>query len=556
MEASLVRQFRPSFVYAALFSLFINVVLLVPPLYMIQVFDRVLLSRSVETLTMLTLAAVGMLGLLLVLDYLRSILLIGAGALLARLLGERVIGALIRNAATVRRDESLHGIRDVATLRNFLSGASIVALFDVPWGFLFVLLIFLFHPLLGAIALVSICLLVALAWANERMNRDRIEATQIDGRRAGQFIDQGLRNADVINAMGMRTAFVAHWERGYTPVVEREEDTGQRMARISSLTRFVRQLVQVLMMGAGAWLVLEGAATAGVMLASTILLGRTLAPFESMIANWNNLVQARAAFERLQKLVGPVQPAAETRLPAPSGRLTVERVTLAGPERPILRGVGFELAPGESLAIIGPSASGKSSLARLLVGVWTPNTGSVRLDGAELVRLEREHIGPHLGYLPQDVELFPGTVAENIARLGPQDSEGVVRAAQYALAHEMILRLPKGYDTHIGGPGFAISGGQMQRIGLARALYGRPRLVVLDEPNSNLDAEGEASLQQVVRHLRQDGITLVLITHRPSLLEHIDKVLVMRDGAMDAFGPREEVLKRVLPVSHIQRTSS
>jgi PrtD family type I secretion system ABC transporter len=555
MEASLVRQFRPSFFYAALFSLFINVVLLVPPLYMIQIFDRVLLSRSVETLTMLTLAAVGMLGLLLVLDYLRSTLLIGAGALMARLLGERVIGALIRNAATVRRDESLHGIRDVATLRNFLAGASIVALFDVPWGFLFVLLIFLFHPLLGMIALVSICLLVGLAWSNERMNRERLEANQIDGRRAGQFIDQGLRNADVINAMGMRTAFVAHWERSYTPVVASEEETGQRMARISSLTRFIRQLVQVLMMGAGAWLVIEGSATAGVMLASTILLGRTLAPFESMIANWNNLVQARAAFERLQKLIGPIQPVAETRLPAPSGRLTVERVTLVGPERPILRGVGFELAPGESLAIIGPSASGKSSLARLLVGVWTPNSGSVRLDGAELVRLEREHVGPHLGYLPQDVELFPGTVAENIARLGPQDSEGVVRAAQYALAHEMILRLPKGYDTHIGGPGFAISGGQMQRIGLARALYGRPRLVVLDEPNANLDAEGEASLQQVVRHLRQDGITLVLITHRPSLLEHIDKVLVMREGAVDAFGSRDEVLKRVLPVSHIQRTS-
>lgn len=545
------RQFRTPFLYAALFSFFINVVLLVPPLYMIQVFDRVLLSRSVETLSMLTLAAVGMLALLLVLDHLRSLLLLGASGLLDRLLGERVIGGLIRNSATVQRAESIHGLRDVSTLRNFLGGPSMVSLFDVPWGVFFVLFIFLFHPLLGVIALASVCILGGLAWSNERLNRRQLEAVQVSARRASQFIDQGLRNADVLNAMGMRPGFVARWERLNAPVLQGQEEAGRRMSRIGSLTKFIRQLVQVVMMGAGAWLVVAGNMTPGIMLASTIILGRALAPFESMLAHWNSLVQARAAFHRLQPHLQASTAAGATELPTPQGRLSVERVTLAGatPDRPILRGINFELAPGESLAIIGPSASGKSSLARLLVGVWAPTTGSVRIDGADVSQLDREHIGPHMGYLPQDVELFPGSVAENIARLGPSDSSGVVTAARYASAHDMILRLPKGYDTMLGdGP--VVSGGQMQRIGLARALYGNPKLVVLDEPNANLDSEGETSLQEVVRRLRQDRVTLVLITHRPSLLESIDKILVMRDGAMSAFGTRDEILPRVLPAAN------
>ncbi|MFM7274376.1 MAG: type I secretion system permease/ATPase [Gammaproteobacteria bacterium] len=544
------RQFRTHFLYAGLFSFFINLVLLVPPLYMIQVFDRVLVSRSQSTLFMLTIAAVGMLVIMVVLDSLRGVLLQSAGGMIDRLLGERVIGALIHNAAKVNRQEYVHGLRDVSLLRNFLGGASVVALFDLPWGIFFVLFTFLFHPLLGVIALLSVGTLFALTWVNEKTNRAALEKVQVDSRRAGQFIDQGLRNADVLNALGMRDAFVGRWERLNRPVLEGQEETGQRMGRINAMSKGIRQLVQVLMMAAGAWLVVADNMTPGVMLAATIILGRALAPFESLLANWNNLVAARAAYGRLKPHLEPRVLPPETRLPAPAGKLSVERVTLAGstPDRPIIRGVVFELAAGESLAVIGPSASGKSSLARLLVGVWTPTTGAVRLDGAEIAKLDRGHIGPFLGYLPQDVELFPGTVAENIARLGEIDSEAVVRAAQYSQAHEMILRLPQGYDTVIGGGGTVLSGGQMQRIGLARALYGNPRLVVLDEPNANLDAEGEASLQQVVRRLHQDRVTLVLVTHRPSLLEHIDKVLVLRDGAQDAFGPRDEVLARVLPM--------
>jgi PrtD family type I secretion system ABC transporter len=544
------RQFRTHFLYAGIFSFVINLILLVPPLYMIQVFDRVLVSRSQETLLMLTLAAVGTLVMLFLLDSLRSALLLSAGGMIDRLLGERVISALIQNAGKVNRAESVHGLRDVSLLRNFLGGASIIALFDLPWGIFFVLFTFFFHVLLGVIALLSVAALFALTWSNEKLNRSDLEKVQIDGRRAGQFIDQGLRNADVLNALGMRRGFVRRWERMNSPVLEGQEETGQRMGRINSLSKALRQLVQIIMMAAGAWLVIAGNMTSGVMLASTIILGRALAPFESLLANWNNLVGARAAYARLkphleQKLLPP-----EVRLPAPEGRVSVERVTLAGAtaDRPIIRGVAFELAAGDSLAIIGPSASGKSSLARLIIGIWTPTTGAVRLDGAEIAKLDRDHIGPYLGYLPQDVELFPGTVAENIARLGELDSDAVVKAAQYAEAHDLILRLPQGYETPIGGGSNTLSGGQMQRIGLARALYGQPKLVVLDEPNANLDAEGEASLQQVVRRLRQDKITLVLVTHRPSLLDHIEKVLVMREGAQEAFGPRDEILAKVLPM--------
>ena len=550
------RQFRTHFLYAGLFSFFINLVLLVPPLYMIQVFDRVLVSRSTETLVMLTIGACGLLAMMFMLDALRSILLLSAGGMVDRLLGERVISTLIQSAGKVNRAESVHGLRDVSLLRNFLGGASIIALFDLPWGVFFVLFIFLFHPLLGVIALLSVGALFALTWGNEKMNRGALEKMQLDGRRAGQFIDQGLRNADVLNALGMRRGFVQRWERMNAPVLEGQEQTGQRMSGINSLSKVLRQLVQILMMAAGAWLVVADNMTSGVMLASTVILGRALAPFESLLGNWNNLVGARAAYGRLkphleQRLMPP-----EIRLPAPEGRIAVERVTLAGstPDRPIIRGVAFELAAGELLAVIGPSASGKSSLARLLIGVWTPTTGAVRLDGAEIAKLDRDHIGPYLGYLPQDVELFPGTVAENISRLGEMNSEQVVQAAQYAQAHELILRLPQGYDTVIGGGSFALSGGQMQRIGLARALYGQPRFVVLDEPNANLDAEGEASLQQVVRRLHQDKVTLVLVTHRPSLLEHIDKVLVMRDGSQEAFGQRDEVLAKVLPMRQARTT--
>lgn len=540
--------FRAYFLNAALFSFFINLLLLVPSLYMLQVFDRVLSSRSVDTLLMLTLASVGVLLLFWLLDYLRGLLLQSAGAKLDRMLGERVIASLIEHARRPQRAEYLHGLRDVAVLRNFLAGNSIVALFDAPWMIFFVLVIFLFHPLLGVVAAAGMLTLFVLAWINEKTNREPLEKIQVDSRRAAQFIDQGLNNADVLNAMGMRDGFVSRWNVLNNPVLSGTVSTGRIMGLINSTSKFMRQLIQVAMMGTGAYLVIDADVTPGVMIASTIILGRALAPVENLIGNWNNLVQARAAFGRLRGFFAPDKLTPQrTQLPIPEGWLSVEGVRLAGrsPDQPIIRHVAFELGVGESLAVVGPSASGKSSLAKLLVGVWTPSFGCIRLDGADVSKLDHRDLGPYLGYLPQDVELFPGTISENIARFGKIDSGAVVAAAKRAYVHELILRLPQGYDTRISDEGYILSGGQMQRVALARALYGNPCLVVLDEPNANLDAEGEMNLLRVLADLKSQRVTVVMVTHKPSLLGGLDKVLVMKEGQMDAIGPCQQVLSRI-----------
>lgn len=544
-----VSAFRSIFMNAGVFSLAINIALLAPSLYMLQVFDRVLASRSDETLLMLTIATAGALLMALALDYLRGLLLQRSGALLDRTLGRRVLVALIRNASNIQRRENLHGLRDVATLRGFLTGSGVISLFDAPWGLVFVALIFLFHPLMGIVALTGMLTLLVLALINERMNRKKLESVQEQARRAGQYIDRGMANADVLNSMGMTVPFVERWHALNDEVIANSLATSRVMSGVTSLSRFVRQTIQVAVMGTGAWLVIDQHLTPGIMIAATILLGRALAPVESVIGNWNNFVLARAAWGRMKPFLDQDEAAARTSLPVPRGELSVEAVTLAGRTamQTILRQVSFQLPAGQSLAIVGPSASGKSSLARLLAGVWAPTHGNVRVDGADVRQLVASGHGRHIGYLPQDVELFPGTIAENIARLGAVDADRVVAAAQRAQVHELILRLPEGYDTRIGQTDYILSGGQMQRIGLARALYDEPALVILDEPNANLDADGEASLVRCIRQITHDGVTVVMVTHKPSLLECIDRVLVLRDGRVEAYGPREELLARIAP---------
>jgi PrtD family type I secretion system ABC transporter len=541
----LVARFRPYFLYAGLFSLAINVLLLVPPLYMLQVFDRVITSRSEETLIALTAAAVAALATMAFLDVLRARLLAAAGIALDRKLGPRVLeGVLTRVKAT----GFTNGLRDVNTLRSFLIGNGVLAIFDAPWLPVFLLIIFLFHPLLGAVALAGAIGMCLLAWANERLARQPLERVQAEGRKAGRFIDSSLRNAEAITALGMLPAVAGRWARMNDAALREQVAASAIGGRFSGWTKFARQFIQMAMLGAGAWLVVEQHVSAGVMIASTILLGRALAPVEMLVAGWRSLVEARGAWLRLDELLAahpPAQPGTE--LPAPEGKLDVERVVfgLQGNDRPILRGVSCALASGESLGIIGPSASGKSTLARLMVGVWKPVAGVVRLDGADVAAWPRDKLAPHIGYLPQAVELFAGTVAENIARLGEPDHAEVIRAAQRAHVHELILRLPKGYDSEIGEGGQALSPGQRQRIALARALYGHPRFVVLDEPNANLDHDGDQALMRTLRELRSDGVTVVIIAHRPSVLAGVDKLLVLRDGVVEAFGPRNEIMARV-----------
>lgn len=522
--------------------------LLVPALYMLQVFDRVISSRSEETLILLTFAALLTLGMMGLLEMLRARLLVAAGVAMDRLLGPRVLDGLLAQTARLSGADYLNGLRDVSTLRSFLTGTAIFAVFDAPWLPLFIVIIFLFHPLLGVAALCAAILMVALAVLNERFSRGPLERVQAQARRGGRFIDAATRNADVVSGLGMLPAVTRRWAAINDGVLGEQVAASGLQGNFTSLTKFARQLIQIGMLAAGALLVIEQYVSSGIMLAATLILGRALAPVEILVAGWRLLIEAKFAWGRLTALLAASPPAAPgTELPAPQGELAVERVVFAlrGAERPIIRGVSFALSPGEALGIIGPSASGKSTLARLVLGIWKPASGAVRLDGADVAVWPRERLGPHLGYLPQDVELFSGTVADNIARLGEPDAAEVIRAAQRAQVHELILRLPRGYDSDIGESGTALSPGQRQRIALARALYGNPRLVVLDEPNANLDHEGDEALVRALRALKEDRVTVLIIAHRPSLLGGADKLLVLKDGAAEMFGPRAEIMARV-----------
>ena len=543
----LLKPLRPVLVYAALFSLAINVLLLAPALYLLQVFDRVLTSRHEETLVMLTLVALIALVMSVVLDVLRGWLLAAAAVMLDRRIGPLALERIVTNKARLRPGDSAGGLRDVNTVRQFVSGQGILSLFDTPWMPIYLAVIYLFHPVLGLIATVGAVVLLGLAILNERTTRKAIKALNEETRSASRFIDTAVRNAEAASGLGMLGRLIGRWQAINARALVSLNNLSRTSGFFTGSTRFARQLLQIAMLGGGALLVIDANVSAGVMMAGTIILGRALAPVEMLIAQWKNLVEAFAASSRLNELLASVETHEGLELPAPKGALALEGVVFSyrASKRPTLRGVSYNLKEGESLGLIGPSASGKSTLARLVIGLWAPQAGTVRLDGADIALWPRERLGQYIGYLPQDVELFPGTVAENIARFGPADSEGVVTAAQRARVHSMILRLPNGYDSDIGEEGALLSPGQRQRIALARAVYGDPRMVVLDEPNSNLDSEGEKALLECMAELKQAGITVVIVAHRPSLLTDVDKILVLRDGQVEMFGPRADIVPRV-----------
>jgi len=546
----LLGPFRPLLAYAAIFSFFINLLMLVPPLFMLQVFDRVLTSRSSETLAVLAAGAMVSLAVMALLDILRSRLLAISGVALDAILGPKVLDRLVPAVVRLNGADSMHALRDVNVLRTLLTGSAILAVFDAPWLPFFVALIFVFHPLLGAVAAFGAALLILLAHLSERLTRKDVENLQRGSRAASRYMDATLRNAEIVTGLGMLGSMIRRWRERNAEVQRLQMGTSYKSGILGGLTRFVRQAIQIAMLCAGGYLVIEQQVTGGVMMAATVILGRALAPVEMLIGAWRSLIEARSAYRRLNELLagqGAAGVKRETALPTPMGRIEAERVVFAikGSDKAIIKGVSFDLQPGESLGLVGPSASGKSTLARLAIGVWKPLAGAVRLDGADVSSWSREDLGRHVGYLPQDVELFSGTVAENIARMGEVDNAAVIEAAGRARAHDMILRLPQGYDTDIGEEGLRLSGGQRQRIGLARALYGSPKLVVLDEPNANLDAEGEMALLQAMAGLKQAGVTAILISHRPSILAGVDKMLVLMEGATEYFGTRAEVMTKV-----------
>lgn len=537
-------RLRRTFYALAAFSGVINLLMLTPAVYMLQVYDRALVSSNVTTLLMLTLLVVGLYVLLGMLEMVRSSVLIRVGNRLDMMLNQRVFTASFERNLRRAGGNPSQALQDLSQVRQFLTGNGLFAFFDAPWTPIYLVVISLVHPLLGVITLVGSLLLVGLAWLTETSTRKPLAEANQAAMASAAYANNNLRNAEVIEAMGMLPAIRQRWFGNHLRILELQSLASDRAAWITGLTRFVRITLQSLILGAGALLAIQGEITPGMMIACSILGGRALAPVEQVIATWKQLLSSRAAWARLSALLQDFPARKESMpLPKPTGILAVEGAfaNAPGTNLPILRAITFNLSPGEALGVIGPSASGKSTLARLLVGIWPAQAGKVRLDGADVFQWNKEELGPWLGYLPQDVELFEGTIAENIARFGEVDGDAVIQAARQAGVHEMILRLPQGYDTRLSADGGSLSGGQKQRVALARALYGDPSLIVLDEPNSSLDDVGEAALIQALSELKRRGKTLVLISHRPTVLNIVDKILLLREGTVHMFGSRDEV---------------
>ncbi|WJM94433.1 type I secretion system permease/ATPase [Pseudomonas defluvii] len=549
IDAALLR-YRRLFGVLALFSGVINLLMLVPSIYMMQVFDRVLTSRNETTLLMLSLILLGFFALSCALEWVRGQVMIKMSAGLDTQLGERVFDAAFERSLKEHSANPAQVLSDLNSIRQFVTGPALIAIFDAPWLPIYIIATFLFHPWLGVFTVVGSLILAGLAVWNELTTRKSMSEANRLSVSSSSYVNSTLQNAEVIQAMGMLTPLRRRWYNVQQRVITEQGEASDRSSRIAALSRFVRMTWQSLALGLGAILVIENQISAGVMIAVSVLLGRAMAPAEALIGSWKQMGNAKSSYERLNRLLTEFPKAAlRMPLPPPTGALSIDRLVIIPPgmHKPVVNGVTINLAKGEVLAIIGPSASGKSSLARAMVGIWTAKHGSVRLDSAEISQWSREALGPYLGYLPQDIELFDGTIAENIARFGEVDANKVIDAAQLAGINEMILHFPKGYDTLLGTGGLGLSGGQKQRIGLARALYGHPALVVLDEPNSNLDDAGEAALVQAVRKLKAEGCTVVLVTHRPSILGAVDKLLFLKDGVQHLFGPRDQVLKTLVP---------
>ena len=543
----LLQLLKRPLLFVAVFSFFVNLLLLAPALFMLQVFDRVLTSQSQETLLVLLLGVAVALGLTAMLDYLRGRLQGVAGNLIGEHLSPAVAKLMLAHTARRAERAPSEGLRDVSALRNLFSAQGLLAVFDMPWALVYVAVIWLAHPVLGMAAAAASVLMLVLAVVNDRVTRRDIETLQKEAAKATRYLEASMQNAELAQSLGMGEALIDRWRHLNAGVTAVQGPTARKSVAMAALTRTTRQAVQVLLQALGAYLVITGEGTPGILVACTILLGRALAPVEQVVGSWRVLAEGRLAFSRLSELLGAAerQPERMT-LPVPSGRLHAQGLVFRPPqsERMILAGVSLSLEPGESLAITGPSGAGKSTLVRLLTGLWKPNAGAVRLDHVDLAQWPREALGPWLGYVPQDVELFAGTVADNIARLGQVDADKVVQAAQRAGVHELILALPEGYDTVIDTLGVMLSPGQRQRIALARALYGDPKLLVLDEPNSNLDGAGELALAEALKALRGQ-VTVIVVTHRSTLVQHVDKLLVLEAGRVQQYGPVAEVMQSI-----------
>jgi ATP-binding cassette subfamily C protein EexD len=547
-----IYQSKRSFIIAGFFSLFINLLMLVPPLYMLQLYDRVITSRSESTLVLLTLIVIFAFITMALLEIVRSKILVRVGNKLDSILSQRVFDSLFELANKHPGRANSMPLNDLTTLRQFMTGNGLFAFFDAPWIPIYIYVLYIFHPSFAYFAIFAAIVLIIFTIVNEYSTKDQLNQANSYSRASMAYVDSNLRNAEVINVLGMKEDVRQKWEDKYFRFLNAQSDASNRAGVWTNISKSTRMLFQSLMLGLGGYLAIKMEVSAGMMVAGSIIMGRALAPLDLIISSWKGFNSARTSYSRLDSLLSDFPKDKEyMSLPDPTGEVSLESVTVVPPlaTEPSVRGVSMKIDKGDVVGIIGPSAAGKSSLARAMLGLWPLLGGKVRLDGADIHQWDKSELGRHIGYLPQDIELFEGSISQNISRFSKIDPNKVVAAAKEAGVHEMILRLPDGYDTIIGPGGVSLSGGQRQRIGFARAIYDAPIFVVLDEPNSNLDEVGELALVEAVKSLKNRGITVVIITHRTNILQATSKIAVLAAGVLTMYGPTTEVLAKLKSVN-------
>mgnify|MGYP006413875205 FL=1 len=550
---------RSAFYTAAFFSLFINLLMITPAIYMLQVYDRVLSSGSESTLLVITLLLVFLFVAMGLLEWMRSLILVRVSSKLETLLNSRLFTVSFKQALySGGQNSNGQPLEDLTALRQFMTGNGLFAFFDMPWIPIYMAILFLFHPAIGWLAVATAIILVVFAIFNEKSTSKWLQRANVLAMQNRSMLGKNLMNAEVVESMGMLGNLKGRWLEQVNKVLFLQSKASTNAGFWVSLSKVFRMTAQSLVLGLGAYLALQQEISPGIMIAGSILLGRALAPIDLLIGTWKGFIAARGQYTRLNELLKKVPQEGEPmQLPDPEGNIRVENILVVPPggKIPVVKGVNFAVEKGQLIGVIGPSGAGKSTLARALLGVWPIHSGKVRLDGADIAQWDREALGSFIGYLPQDVELFQGTISENIARFGAVDPNKVIAAAMKADVHEFILRLPAGYDTVISGSGGVLSGGERQRIGLARALYGDVRLVVLDEPNSNLDDQGEQALMNALITLKSEQVTVLIISHRPSVLKVVDQIILMKEGVLVDYGTTANVLAKLQPQKKIANQS-
>lgn len=534
----------------AFFSLIINLFLLAPSLFMFQLFDRVIGTRSKEALWLLSGLLLVALLVMGIIEVVRSRILVNANNALDLMMAPYLLKKMVEGATSPEGNPNTYALKDLQTVRTFITGQGIIQLLDAMWLPIYMVLLYFMHPMMLMVLIIGTALMLTLSIASELLTKNPLAESNSANRLATRFVDSAMLNAEVVNAMGMQASLTRRWASLNDRVIILQTQASKWSGRISGMTKTVRQIIQAMSMAVGTYIMLGDITfSMGMIMAGGIIFGKALGPLEYVISGWRSLLETRDAYARLDAFVKGVskEQSYQLELPPPTGQIALEHVTfgIRATGKILIRDVSFALSAGDSLGIVGPSASGKSTLARLLVGAWKPQQGTIRIDGADLASWPSERLGQHIGYLPQDIELFAGSIADNIARLDEPDSEMVIEAARIAGLHEMILQMPNGYDTQIGEGGAVLSGGQRQRIGFARAIYGNPKILILDEPNASLDTAGELALVNAMAHLKQAGTTTIFITHNPHFINNVSKLLVMQNGALAAFGPKEWVMAQL-----------